>query len=74
MDMDMGMGDVPLGLWLSVAVTMLVVAWFLGEDAAGERRHRQLVWLERMLLWGVAFAAVAAVLGAIGFVLWKWVA
>ena len=72
--MDIGLGDVPLGLWLSVAVTILVVAWFLGEDAAGERRHRQLVWLERMLLWGVAFAAVAAVMGAIGFALWKWVA
>lgn len=74
MDMGMGMGDVPLGLWLSVAVTILVVAWFLGEDAAGERRHRQLVWLERMLLWGVVSAAVAALLGAIGFALWKWMA
>jgi hypothetical protein len=72
-NMDTGLGDVPLGLWLSVAVTILVVAWFLGEDAAGERRHRQLVWLERMLLWGVAFAAVAAVSGAIGFALWQWV-
>jgi hypothetical protein len=74
MDMDLGMGDVPLGLWLSVAVTILVVAWFLGEDAAGERRHRQLVWIERFLLWGVALAAVAAVLGAIAFALWEWVA
>ncbi|VTU26366.1 hypothetical protein H6CHR_02581 [Variovorax sp. PBL-H6] len=73
MDVGMGMGDVPLGLWLSVAVTILVVAWFLGEDAAGERRHRQLVWLEIVLLWAVGVAAVAALLGAIGFALWEWV-
>ncbi|KWT69886.1 MULTISPECIES: hypothetical protein [unclassified Variovorax] len=66
----MDIRDVPLGLWLSVSLTVLVVAWFLGEDAAGERRHRQLVWLERILLWGIALAAV---LGALGYAMWKWV-
>ena len=74
MDIDMGMRDVPLGLWLSVAVTILVVAWFLGEDAAGERRHRQLVWIERVLLWVVAGVLVAGVIGLVGFVLWRWLA
>ena len=69
----MDMEDVPLGLWLSVAVTVLVVAWFIGEDAASERRHRQLVWIERMLLWGAAIAVIAAALGGV-FGWWEWLA
>ena len=70
----MDMEDVPLELWLSVAATVLVVAWFLGEDAASERRHRQLVWLEKVLLWGTAMAVVAGLLGWLAVVVWEWMA
>ena len=52
-------GDLPLGLWLSVLVAIVVVAWFLGDDITSERRRRQLAQLERLLLWMAALVLVA---------------
>ena len=67
-------GDVTLGLWLSVLVAVVVVAWFPGVDATDERRRRQLVRLERMLLWIATLAVAAGVLAMVGLVFWRWVA
>lgn len=68
----MDLGNIPFGVWSSMVLAIAALAWFLGEDATNERRYRQLVRLEKVLLWAVAAALVAGAIGSVGFVLWHW--
>lgn len=70
----MNLGDIPFGIWSSMVLAIVALAWFLGEDATHERRYRQLVRLEKILLWAAAVALVAGAIGLVGFVLWRWLA
>ena len=68
----MDSSEIPTIVWLSMATVILALAWFLGWDATSERRYRQLVRLEKMLLRAAAWALVVGGLASVGFVLWWW--
>ena len=68
----MDSSEIPTIVWLSMATVILALAWFLGWDTTSERRYRQLVRLEKILLRAAAWALVAGGLASVGFVLWWW--
>jgi hypothetical protein len=70
----MDSSDIPIIVWLSMATVILALAWFLGWDMTSERRYRQLVRLEKILLRAAAWAVLVGGLASVGFVLWWWLA